>query len=263
MTFLPTVLLGAIAGCTIFLGLPIARLKQPSQSWQAFLNALSIGILLFLLWDMLSKASDPIYTALASAQKGDSGNFILLLALFAGGFGGGSLGLVYFERYFIRRVAKETRTGEATPQQLALIIATGIGLHNFSEGLAIGQSSREGAIGLATILIIGFALHNMTEGFGIAAPLTAGSYPSWRFLGLAGLIAGAPTFVGTILGYSVYSEALFVLFLALAAGSIFYVVAELLHVGRRFDLRELVMWGIVLGFILGFATDLILTWGGA
>src|SRR5262249_21628 len=118
-------------------------------------------------------------------------------------------------------------------------------------------------IGLATILIIGFALHNMTEGFGIAAPLTAGERPSWRFLGLAGLIAGEPTFLGTIVGYSVYSEPLFVLFLALAAGSIFYVISELLHVGRRFEMRTVVMWGIILGFFIGFITDLILTLAGA
>src|SRR5450432_302408 len=253
MSFTTTLVLGAIAGFTIYLGLPIARLNKPAQGWQAFLNALAIGILVFLLWDVLSKASEPIEAARKDAQLGsDAGHFVLLLALFAGGFGFGSLGLVYFERYYVRRVAKKSRAGEASPAQLALIIATGIGLHNFSEGLAIGQSSRAGAIGLATILIIGFALHNTTEGFGIAAPLTSGDRPSWRFLALAGLIGGGPTFVGTILGYSVYSEALFVLFLALAAGSIFYVVAELLNVGRRFNMRELVMWGIVIGFLIGY-----------
>src|SRR5690349_16254999 len=176
MSFITTVLLGAFAGLTIYLGLPIARIKNPSRAWQAFLNALATGILLFLLWDILSKASEPIDAALENAQKGDAGNFIALLLLFAGGFGLGSLGLVYFERYFTRR-AGQTSEG-ALPRQLALIIATGIGLHNFSEGLAIGQSSRAGDIGLAAILIIGFALHNATEGFGIAGPLAAGDQPS-------------------------------------------------------------------------------------
>ena len=66
-----------------------------------------------------------------------------------------------------------------------------------------------------------------------------------------------------MLGYSVRSDAVFVLFLALAAGSIFYVVSELLHVGRRFALREVAMWGVFLGFLAGYGTDLILTWGGA
>jgi ZIP family zinc transporter len=124
------------------------------------------------------------------------------------------------------------------------MIAIGIGVHNFSERLAIGQGSREGAIQLAAVLLIGFGLHNLTEGFGIAAPLTIASRPSWSFLGLAGLIAGGPTFLGTVLGYSVQSTSVFVLCLALAGGSILYVIAELFHVGRRFRLPELVTWGV-------------------
>jgi ZIP family zinc transporter len=129
--------------------------------------------------------------------------------------------------------------------------------------LAIGQASRTGAIELATILIVGFGLHNLTEGFGIAAPLTLGSRPSWSFLGLAGLIGGGPTFLGTVLGYSVQSTPAFVLFLAVSAGSILYVVGELLHVGRRFQVPALVGWGVWIGFVAGFGTDLFLTWAGA
>lgn len=260
MNLLTTVLLGAIAGFTIYLGLPFPRLTTLSRSRQAFLNALATGILIFLLWDILSKASEPIAIALETAKKGDSEEFLILLVLFVAGLGVGMLGLVYFDRAFIRRAKVDN---DATPRQLALMIAIGIGLHNFSEGLAIGQASRGGAIGLATLLIVGFGLHNMTEGFGIAAPLTSGPRPSWAFLGLAGLIGGGPTFLGTVLGYSVESPPVFVLFLALAAGSILYVVSELLHIGRRFQLPELVMWGIFIGLLAGYGTDLILTWGGA
>ncbi len=263
MTFAPTVLLGAIAGFTIYLGLPIARLKNPSRAWQAFLNALATGILVFLLWDILTKAAEPISTALAAADHGELVTFITLLFLFAGGFGIGLLGLVYFESRWIRPAAADMHTHEATPAQLAIMIAVGIGFHNFAEGLAIGQASRSGALSLATILVVGFALHNATEGFGIAGPLTGAPRPSWAFLGLVGLIGGGPTFLGTVLGYSVQSEPVFVLFLALAAGSMLYVIGELLHVGRRFKLRELAMWGVFLGFLAGYGTDLILTWSGA
>src|SRR6266508_2634036 len=83
----------------------------------------------------------------------------------------------------------------------AFLSATGIGLHNFSEGLAIGQSAAQDKLSLAYVLVIGFGLHNATEGFGIVAPLTGDAEPpSWRFLGLMGLIGGAPTFFGTLLG---------------------------------------------------------------
>src|SRR6266851_958182 len=128
----------------------------------------------------------------------------------------------------------------------------------------IGQASRSGALELATILIVGFGLHNATEGFGVAAPLTLGSArASWGFLGLAGLIGGGPTFLGTVLGYSVQAIPVFVFCLALAAGSILYVVSELMHIGRSFQVPELVSCGVCLGFAAGFGTDLLLTWAGA
>lgn len=263
MDFASTVILGGIAGFTIYLGLPIARVKNPSRSLQAFLNALATGILVFLLWDVLTKASAPIDSALEAAKQGTPNNLILLLVLFAFGLGFGLLSLVYFDRHFIKTVRRQAPPEAVNAAHLAVMIAAGIGMHNFSEGLAIGQAAHSGAIELATMLIIGFGLHNTTEGFGIAAILTTNQVPTWRFLGLLGLIGGGPTFVGTVIGFSVYSEPVFVLFLALAAGSILYVVAELLNAGRRMGFREIAMWGILVGFLIAYATDLILTWGGA
>jgi ZIP family zinc transporter len=264
MTLGTTVVLGAIAGFTIYLGLPFARLPSPSRALQGFLTALAAGILVFLLWDVISKASEPIDGALAGARHGQSGPLLGLLALFVLGFGVGLLSLIYLERAVIRPTAREVRTGAVGPRHLSLMIAMGIGAHNFSEGLAIGESAVSGAISLATILVIGFGLHNMTEGFGIGAPLVAGALrPSWGFLALLGLIGGGPTFLGTVVGYGFHSEYVFVAFLSLAAGSILYVIGELLYAGRRFDARELAGWGLFLGFLAGYATDLVVTWGGA
>ena len=146
---------------------------------------------------------------------------------------------------------------------LAVMIATGIGLHNFAEGLAIGQSAASDEIALAVMLIIGFGLHNATEGFGIVAPMSGDAErPSWRFLGLLGLIGGAPTFFGTLIGQTWTSEALSVGFLALAAGSILYVVIELLNVVRQFGHKTLVTWALLGGIFLGFATDFVLVAAG-
>jgi ZIP family zinc transporter len=241
--------------------MPVARWRNPRRDWQAFLNALATGILVFLFWDILSKAREPIDKALEVARDGEPADLLQLLVIFGVAFAVGLIGLVYIDRVLIRR---HKVGGELQPFHLALMIAAGIGVHNFAEGLAIGQASRSGALELATILIVGFGLHNLTEGFGVAAPLTLGTArASWGFLALAGLIGGGPTFLGTVLGYSVQSTPVFVLCLALAAGSILYVVSELLHVGRRFQAPELVSWGVCLGFGLGFGTDLLLSWAGA
>jgi ZIP family zinc transporter len=273
-------LLGAFAGLTIYLGLPIAFLKRTPQALKIFLNMLATGVLIFLLFDVVSKASDPINSALDEmrTQHLGMGLFSLDVSLFVLGTALGSVGLVYFNRTVFGRIhVKKTVTiegeqhsqrstivekGELTAPALALLIATGIGLHNFSEGLAIGQSAATGALQLAMVLIIGFGLHNMTEGFGIAGPLT-GQPVSWGFVALLGLIGGGPTFLGTIVGIMFHSPQIFILFLALAAGAIIYVIVELLGMAKRFKAPELVMWGLLIGFLLGYATDLIVTYGGA
>ena len=155
-------------------------------------------------------------------------------------------------------------SGWSAARRLSLLIAVGIGLHNFGEGLAIGGSAAAGEIGLATVLVIGFALHNGTEGFGIVAPLAAeGDRPSWGFLLLMGLIGGGPTFVGTAVGRQFTSDAMSVIFLTLAAGSILYVVIQLLGVAYKNGRKELIYWGVLLGLCAGFVTDMVVTAGGA
>lgn len=261
MSLWQTTALGAVAGFTIYLGLPVARLGPRTRTIQNLLNAVAIGVLLFLIWDILSKAQEPIEEALKAAAKSGQwnafGSLVLMLVL---GLVVGLIGLVTLADVGRRRA----RGGTPGAQQLTLMIATGLGLHNFSEGLAIGQAASTGAIGFAVILIVGFGLHNVTEGFAVAAPVAAaGEVPSWSFLGAAGLIGGGPTFLGTLIGYRVTSPQAFVLFLALTAGALFYVIGEMFVVGRRFQQAPVSAWGIIIGFLAAYATDLILTIGGA
>jgi zinc transporter, ZIP family len=273
------VLLGAIAGLTIFLGLPIGRIRAPMPRLKVFLNALAIGILIFLLWDVLTAAWEPADEALSSHhyQTAITSGLVML-----GCLGIGLMGLVYFDRWMKRRAAALRPEGpgaataykpllpagpdaaRARAMELSLLIAVGIGMHNFGEGLAIGSSAATGQLSLALLLVIGFGAHNATEGFGIVAPLTAaGVRPTWGRLILLGVIGGGPTFIGTMVGQVVTTPLLGVAFLALAAGSILYVVIELLAVARASKLKELVTWAILLGIVLGFVTDAIVTAAGA
>ncbi len=270
-------LLGAIAGFTIFLGLPIGRMQGVTASTKAFLAAIATGILLFLLWDVLTAAVEPVESAL---EDGRTGRFAWLAFLLTAGFLVGLMSLVYYDLWMKRRrrraflgpgaasTAEFERddwfAGISPARWLAIFIATGIGLHNFSEGLAIGQSAASGELSLAIVLIIGFGLHNATEGLGITAPLAGEpERPTWAFLGVLGLIGGGPTFLGTLVGQAWVNEALAIVFLALAAGSILYVVIELLNVCRALASKTLMTWGIMLGLFLGFATDFILVAAGA
>jgi len=253
MNFVQTVLLGAIAGFTIYLGLPIGRIKKLSDKTRSFLSMISAGILLFLFFDIFSQISEPIEAALTGAKYTD---FWILLAILIVGFGVGSLGLIAFERSFSQ--AKNALSQGLSPVRLALMIATGIGLHNFSEGLAIGQSAGRGEIAFAMVLIIGFGLHNATEGFGIVGPLAGSERPSWGFLGLVGLIGGGPTFLGTIIGYFFTSPAMSVLFLSLAAGALVYILGELFHINRRPGTKFPAGIGLFVGFMFAYLTDLIL-----
>jgi ZIP family zinc transporter len=255
----------------------MGRLKNVSPTMRAALSAVATGILVFLFWDVVSHGVEPVETHLEDHKWGAFAGYGALLGL---GFAAGLMSLVYYDNWLKNRrstplvgpgaaaVDEFERRGfidRLTPgRRLALLIATGIGLHNFGEGLAIGQSAASGELSLALVLIIGFGLHNTTEGFGIVGPMSGeAERPSWGFLAFLGLIGGGPTFLGTLIGQAWVSPALEVAFFAIAGGSILYVVIQLFEVCRRFSMPTLVGWSLLLGLLLGFGTDWVLVAAGA
>jgi ZIP family zinc transporter len=287
MSFAETALLGAIAGITIYIGLPVGRVHRIDERLRVGLAMFSAGILAFIFMDVTKHAQAIVETTLAEFKHGRTGfpHVLWLFALLAVGFVAGTAGIAGAERRLMRgrraavppiagaalgsavavddpaRLHREAALARANALRTGMTIAFAIGLHNFAEGLAIGVSARAGAIGLATMLIIGFALHNATEGFGIVGPL-GGVRPSWRWLGLAGLVGGGPTFLGAMLGYQVHSGPLELGFYALAGGAILYVIGEIWAGVRRYNHRELGLYLLAGGFLLGVATDLVVSYGG-
>jgi zinc transporter, ZIP family len=281
MSFGSTVALGAVAGFTIYLGLPVGRMRLLDGRIRVGLAMFAVGILGFILVDVLSEAISILEDALTRYHDhhGSFGRVVGLAALLGAGFTVGGAGIAFAERR-LRRAAPPIGGGavttaplEAAEQRLqvasatrgalrtGLVIAAAIGLHNFAEGLAIGVSARAGEVSLATVLIVGFALHNATEGFGIVGPLGP-VVPSWRWLGLAGLVGGGPTFVGSMLGYQVTSTSLELAFYALAGGAIFCVIGEIWNGMRRYGHREIGLLLLSAGFMVGVLTDLVVAYGG-
>jgi ZIP family zinc transporter len=286
LSFAQTIVLGALAGFTIFLGLPVGRLQLLGSKARVALAMFSVGVLAFIFVDVMSHGISIVDNALTAfkANRGTLSYVIWLVVLLAAGFAAGSAGLAMLERRMrpvgapkppIAGGADVAAIGRTEPDPLALeldagrrralrvglTIAAAIGVHNFAEGLAIGVSARAGAISLATVLIIGFALHNATEGFGIIGPL-GDVKPSWKWIGLAGLIGGGPTFLGSIVGYAVTSNPLELAFYACAGGAILYVIGEIWNGMRRYGYRELGLLMVSAGFLVGVLTDLIVTYGG-
>ena len=285
MTFGETVALGALAGFTIYLGLPVARLRLLSDRSRVALAMFAVGVLAFLLVDVMSHGVGILEDAVNKWHKGHEGfgEVALLGSLLAAGFAGGSAGLAMLERRIrpngptnppiaggatavvaaedAESLALQADAARRRALHTGLTVAAAIGVHNFAEGLAIGVSARAGEISLATILIVGFALHNATEGFGIVGPL-GGVRPSWRWIALAGMIGGGPVFLGSVVGYNVTSEPLELAFYALAGGAILYVIGEIWHGMRRYGHRELGLWLLSLGFLVAVATDMVVAYGG-
>jgi ZIP family zinc transporter len=285
VSFAQTVALGALAGFTIYLGLPVGRLQLLGSRSRVALAMFSVGVLAFIFVDVLSHGTEIVDNALNAVKAHHHSVWYLvwLVVLLGGGFAAGSAGLAVIERLMrpgvrtppiaggadtatltvseAEALASELEASRRRALRVGLTIAAAIGVHNFAEGLAIGVSARSGAISLATVLIIGFALHNATEGFGIVGPL-GDVKPSWKWLGLAGLIGGGPTFLGSIVGYAVTSEPLELVFYAVAGGAILYVIGEVWNGMRRYGHRELGLLMVTAGFVVGVVTDLIVTYGG-
>ena len=240
-------LLGVYAGVIpVFLGLLwLPFLRSISKEWMAFFLSLTIGLLVFLGVDALAES---ITTAglVAGAFNG--------LGVVVLGVVGTPLALAALGQW------KRGKAGTVSPAWVAMLVAIGIGLHNFGEGLAIGASYSTGEIALGTFLVVGFLLHNTTEGLGIVAPI-ASTNPSLGQLALLGAIAGFPTVLGAWIGGFTYSPLWTTLFFAVGAGAIIQVVIELGRLLGRGDgagiTRPLSAAGLFAGLLIMYVTGLV------
>jgi zinc transporter ZupT len=224
-------------------------LRRLSRRTLDFVLALTLGLLLFLLVDALHEGLEAAGELPGSFQG---------VALLAFGVAAAYLALEALGGWLARR-----RAGAEAAWVTALLLAIGIGLHNFGEGLAVGAAFALGEAALGTLLILGFTLHNLTEGLAIVAPLAKTSVRLGQLV-LLGLIGGAPTIAGAWLGGFVYSPVLAVLFLAIGAGAIAQVIVQITRgvAGERPLAAYLgngaVVAGLFAGFTVMYATGMLI-----
>jgi ZIP family zinc transporter len=219
-------LLGSIAGFTIFLGLPLARLQNASPKRKGFLNAIAIGILVFLIIDVFghawNSAGDVANDTIAGKVPFVTG--VTTVAALFGGLAIGLLGLVVYES---RYMSGRKNTASLTRRK-------GLSFQNDpatrTEPIVRSRDGTETSRGSRV---------------------------------LAGLVGGGPTFLGTVLGSLWTSTITSIFFLSVAGGALIYVSMLMYNSGRRQTTNNILMLGIFVGLCAGFITDLIITLGGA
>ncbi len=244
-----TLILSAVMGLSIYMSLPIVLRKKTADKTKKLLSAIAIGILVFLIADVFSNAAPSLY----NGSLNGFGTNPLYSVVFALSLAVGFFMLYYFENLSGRNM---------TPTMMSLMIASGIGLQNLTEGLVFGASATSLGLfsGVTFVILVGFILQNTTEGFPIASPFLNDDDKKLGTMLIIFLVGGLPTILGGAIGYF-YSSTLFnMVFDGLAIGSILYVILPMTkHLLKDIDpiRQKLVYAGIFLGFLIGFLVNLI------
>ena len=247
--FLGLVALSAVMGFSIYLSLPIVLAKSFRSRTVISLNAIAIGILVFLLADVFSDAAANIYpTGSYVANWTYATVFVVAVAA--------CFLLLFFSEH-------RSEGSALSPRALAFVVAGAIGFQNLTEGLVFGATWAVGLVGLWAVIFLGFFLQNVTEGFPIAAPLIGKNERRLGVLIALFFVGGIPTVIGSVVGYFYNSTFLDVTFDALAIGAILYVILPMLRSAFRpaetpaatYLKQRLTYVGLLAGFLIGFLVN--------
>jgi len=246
--FTEAMALCAIMGFSIYLSLPIILSKNQDKRRVSFLNAVAIGILIFLIGDVFLDAAGSLYNGSLYGYGSSPTYDLVFAASMIVGF------LVLFG------VGSRRKT-ELAPTELAFVIALGIAFQNLTEGLLFGALSVGiGLTGSALVVLVGFVFQNSTEGFPIASPFLGSTEGKRGVIAGALMVGGLPTILGGSVGYFYNATEFDLVFYGLAVGTMLYVILPMLrHVLTEAGPNKvgLAYAGVFVGFVLGFAVNLL------
>ncbi len=258
---IPFYLMALAAGLSVFIGIFVSRLPFFTDNKKVIVTGFAVGVLTYLFVEITTKMTETTEELTRVAFRLGDWAALAQTLFYIGMF---IVGFVLLEKISHSIFRKNVSDMEEPARSLtiAVMIAAGIGMHNFSEGLVIGQEYANGAINLALILAIGFGLHNATEGFGISAAIV-GIKVGIRRLFLLACVAGLPVFFGAILGSIAYNGFLEISFLALASGALLYIIGQLWSMIKKSNIAETtLLYAIAAGFIFTLYTDIFLKYVG-
>ncbi len=238
--------LSIVMGLSIYLSMPIIAMKNASFRKTKMLNAIAIGILIFLIADVFLDAAPMLYNGSLYGYGTVPTNDVIFAASLAAGFV-----VLFFAGHRNKR--------QLSQMELAFIIASGIAFQNLTEGLLFGSlGSTIGLSGVVIVVLIGFIFQNFTEGFPIASPFIGGIKGKVGIMALALFVGGFPTIIGGAIGYYYTSAAFELIFIGLAIGTMLYVILPMLRsLLAEPDLLGIAYAGIFIGFMLGFAVNML------
>ncbi len=242
-------LLAALCTCA---GLGLVRRLKPGPRARGILTMGAAGLVLFILIDVGYQA---LGTVELVAVSDNMAALVLSGMLLLAGLLLGMVGLAWIE-------SRRGHPGAWTPQPLdvAVMLAVGIGLHNFAQGLSVGQSMATTLTGPGAWLVIGLALHSLADGAAVAAPVAGEPMPPGRLVLLAACAAG-PSLFGTVVGTTWVGPGLELLVLSVSAGALVYVLRELLRAPLEGLTAVAAMWALALGLLAGLATEMLVNAG--
>lgn len=245
------IFMSIIMGFSIYLSWPFLLIKKLNTTVTKFLISIAIGILIFIVADIFSDVSTVLYS-----NSSLIGNFYASIIFIL------SLVLMFLILFLIEgsRFLKRTSLDQFNIK-LPLMISTGMGLQNLTEGMILGSSWKMGSVSFSIVILVGFILQNFTEGFPIISPFIDKTGPSNGVIAIFYFIGGFPTIFGSLFGYYFFGKMIVVSIDGAALGAILFIIFPMIRslVSNRNYANDVasIELGILAGFLMGLLVNLV------